>query len=61
MNIIYLIQTSSDFPDLLKYLKDKDHVLLSYKENTKRYYYFFSKFYLDYREKQNKRLCIIIK
>jgi hypothetical protein len=35
MNIIYLIQTSTVFPNLLKCLKDKDHVLLSYKENTK--------------------------
>lgn len=35
MNIIYLIQTSDEFPNSLKCLKDKDHVLLSYKENTK--------------------------
>jgi hypothetical protein len=35
MNIIYLIQTSANFPHFLKCLEDKDHVLLSYKENTK--------------------------
>ena len=43
MNIIYLIQTSAEFPNSLKCLKDKDHVLLSYKENTKDTTIFFPK------------------
>ena len=43
LKCIYLIQTSKEMPELLQCLKNKDHILLSYKENTPDTTIFFPK------------------
>ena len=34
LNCLYMLQTKSDIPELLSFIKNRDYILLSYKENT---------------------------